>query len=56
MTDERPNQGGSYVRNPDGTVTRQEFTRQIGDPDHDAAPAPPTEPEPKPPRPKKAKE
>jgi len=29
---ERPRQGGSYIRNADGTLTRTEWTRQPGEP------------------------
>jgi hypothetical protein len=35
----RPQAGGSYVRQTDGSLARKEFTRQPHDPDHaDRAP------------------
>jgi len=45
-TSERPTKGGSYIRNKDGSLTRQEWTRQPGErvpvPPDDKAPAKPT--------------
>ena len=31
QTIERPTKGGSYIRNKDGSLTRQEWTRQPGE-------------------------
>jgi hypothetical protein len=39
-----PSQGGSYRRNPDGSLERVESTAQLGSPEHEgveAVPAPP---------------
>ena len=44
---EQPSAGGSYIRQPDGTLVREEYTRQPFDPDHGRElvpqPAPPSE-------------
>ena len=35
MTERKnPSQGGSYLRNPDGSLVRREFTIQPGEPGH----------------------
>lgn len=44
-TPQRPRHGGSYIRNPDGSLTRKEWTRQPGqrgDPTHQPAAGPPS--------------